>query len=435
MIKKIGKITVVFILNALARAILFKYKPRIVAITGGVGKTSTKDAVYAVFSEFYYAGRSIKSYNSEIGLPLAIIGGTSGWGSPLAWLRTIFDGLTLIVFKTHYPKWLILEVGVDRPRDMERAVRLLKSDIVIITKLPDTPPHVEFFKSAEELHDEKWKLVKSLKQGGTLVVNSDDANIARRLSETGGRKVITYGFNEDAMVRASNDHVMYEKRDGGKFPDGVTFKVDNAGGSVPVMLYGTLGRGQVLSALSALSAGTALDLNIVKMAEALAEYESPPGRLKLLRGINNSLIIDDTYNASPEAAQLALGILYGLECSGKKIVVLGDMLELGKETIPAHEKVGEHVPANVSTLYLVGQRAKHIATGVSKKGITKDKIKFYEKAEQGVKHLVKKIGTGDIILVKGSQGIRLEKLVAEIIVDKDKKEKLLVRQGLEWMNR
>ena len=435
MVKSSLKKIVVWTLGVLAQGVLAKYKPRIVAVTGGVGKTSTKDAVFTVLSNFFYSARSRKSYNSELGLPLAILGEESGWGNPLRWAGVFTRGLLLIVFRMHYPKWLVLEAGVDRPGDMDRANALIKSDVVVITALPKTPPHIEFFVSNEELFKEKLKLAKSLKKDGVFILNADDENVMKygMAIVPPERRIITYGFADGATVRGSEERIIYDDATG--FPTGVSFNFNYAGNVVPVKIAGALGRGHTLSALAGISAGIALDLGLLKIAESFRGHETPPGRMKLVCGVNGSLIIDDTYNASPEAARLALETFAGIPARGKKIVVLGDMLELGEETIPSHEKVGRDVPKGVALVVLVGQRAKYIANTLDEAGIKKSQVKFYDRAEQAGRYLSKKLEKGDIVLVKGSQYMRLEKVVYELMEEKDLRKKYLVRQDADWENR
>ena len=131
--KTILKKIITYILRLESVLVLFKYKPKIIAITGSVGKTSTKDAVYAVLSGITYVRKSEKSYNSEIGLPLTILGVPNGWNNPLIWLKNIFAGLWLFIYPHKYPKMLVLEVGVGKEGDMKKTASWLKTDVVIIT--------------------------------------------------------------------------------------------------------------------------------------------------------------------------------------------------------------------------------------------------------------------------------------------------------------
>ena len=143
--RTVFKNLVVAVITLEARAVLRKYKPKIVAITGSVGKTSTKDAIYAALARGGRVRKSEKSFNSEIGLPLTILGVPNAWHNPLRWLQNIVDGLFLLVLTVEYPEWLVLEVGADRPGDIRSLAAWLPVDIAVITRLPEIPVHVEFF--------------------------------------------------------------------------------------------------------------------------------------------------------------------------------------------------------------------------------------------------------------------------------------------------
>ena len=162
------KKVVVWVLTREARAVLRKYNPKVVAVTGSVGKTSTKDAIFAVLATRYHVRKSEKSFNSEVGLPLTILGLENAWGNPLKWLQNMFDGLLLILFSAQYPEWLVLEVGADRPGDISSLRRWLRTEVVVITRLPEVPVHVEFFGSAQEVIEEKASLIDTLRPGGAL---------------------------------------------------------------------------------------------------------------------------------------------------------------------------------------------------------------------------------------------------------------------------
>jgi len=154
--KKTFKKIIVLIITWQAKRIVKKYNPKIIAITGSVGKTSTKDAIFTVLSKFKTVRKSEKSFNSEIGLPLTILGSPNGWDDPFIWFENIIHGFHLILLKVKYPEYLVLEVGVGKPGDMKKnVVPWLKPDVVIITRFPDKPVHVEFFGSVEKIIEEK----------------------------------------------------------------------------------------------------------------------------------------------------------------------------------------------------------------------------------------------------------------------------------------
>jgi len=428
--KQLLKNIIVLILTLEARLVLKKYKPRIVAVTGSVGKTSAKDAIYEVLSASLLARKSEKSYNSELGVPLTILGRKSGWNSPIAWLANIFEGLALIFLKNHYPKWLVLEVGADRPGDIRKIAKWLTPDMVVVTRFGDIPAHVEFFDSPEKLIEEKSYLVSALKKDGLLIVNNDEDK-TRSMKDKFDGMVITYGFGDGSAVLSSNENIVYKK---GALV-GVTFKVDYDGNSIPIKLLGVLGRQHIYAALAAISVGVHLDLNMVNIAEALGKYDCAPGRMKIIEGIKGTYIIDDSYNASPVATEAALETLKEIKTNGKKVVVLGDMLELGKYTVEEHKRMGKMAGEICDELLVVGLRARSMVEGALLSGLGEKNVIEFEDAQKAGKHLEQELAEGDIILVKGSQSMRMERVVEEIMAHPEQKEKLLVRQEREWMDR
>lgn len=427
MVKNFFRDTIISILETEARLVLKKYKPKVIAVTGSVGKTSTKDAIFAVIEKKLVARKSTKSFNSEIGLPLTILGCENAWSNPLLWVRNILKGFTQIVLRKHYPKWLVLEVGAGKPGDITHAVGVAAPDVVVVTRFGDVPVHVEFFKSPDELFAEKAELVKALKPSGMLVVNADDERVLALRDKTKA-KSITYGLSPDAMFRATNVQIAYEE---GR-PAGMTFKFEYDGSVFPVMMRGVLGVQPVYSALAALATGVFLKQNIVDMVGALASYQSPPGRMRVISGIKGATIIDDTYNASPVAAHAAVELLAEMKTKGKKIAVLGDMLELGKFTHEEHAKLGMEVGKFADLLLAVGPRAKYIIEGALESDMSEKNMIEFDDARAAGKYLESVLASGDIVLVKGSQGMRMERTVEEIMTDPAHAAELLVRQEDEW---
>jgi UDP-N-acetylmuramoyl-tripeptide--D-alanyl-D-alanine ligase len=434
MLKQILKKTVILILNWEARLVIRKYKPKLVGITGNVGKTSTKEAIAAVLATQYKIRKSEKSYNSEFGLPLTVIGCRTAWNSFGGWLNNIYRGFILILFKEAYPEWLILEIGADRPNDIKSVVKKIKFDVAVVSRLPDVPVHIEFFKSKEQVIDEKMSLPLSLQADGLAVLNADDPNIMSRRDMVKA-KVVLYGFNDNAEVRATNDHIMYEEKNGISVPIGLAFKVDCQGNNVPVRIPGAIGSHLVYPILAALAVGTELGINLVTAIEALASHTTPPGRLHLVSGINNSTILDDTYNSSPLAVEAALKTLSQIETTGRKIAVLGDMMELGSHTAEAHKHIGELASQIVSILITVGVRSKFTYETALANGLGQNELFHFDSAREAGEYLKTFIGVGDIVLVKGSQSMRMERVVEIIMAESEKKKDLLVRQEEEWQDR
>ncbi len=447
MLKQAIKKIIVFALRTEAKLILRKYKPKIIGVTGTVGKTSAKDAIYAVVSSEFYARKNEKSYNSEIGVPLTVIGAKTAWNNPLRWIFILLKGVKLLAARYDYPELLVLEMGVDRPRDMEKLVSWVKPSVAVITRMGDIPVHIEYFKNLDELAKEKAKLLKELKQEDYAVLNWDDAVVAGLKAKTKAN-VIAYGFSEtgireDLDLTASNYRVVYREEGGRDIPEGIIFKVDYKGNIVPVRLYGVFGKQAVYNTLAALGTASVLGINMVEAAESLSVYKSPPGRLKLIEGIKRSFIIDDSYNSSPVALEAAMEVLKDIPVSAaastgkmaRKIAVLGDMLELGRYTIEEHKEAGRMAKETADILFTVGPRSKFAAEEARALGFNPENIFEFSTADEAKTVLQDEIKEGDLILVKGSQSMRMEKIVEEIMAHPEDKEELLVRQEKEWAKR
>lgn len=430
--KELIKKIVVWTLAKEAKLVLARYNPKIIAITGNMGKTSAKEAVYTALASSRFVRKSEKSLNSEFGVPLTILGLESGWNNPVKWLLNIIEGLLLVVLKKEYPKWLVLEVGADRPGDIKSIGKWLHPDVSVITGIPDVPVHVEYFDSAEEVVAEKAELVKALKKDGSLVFNGDDARVLAMRTEFEAPS-ITYGLESHNDISASHIQTIYEN---GR-PDGIQFRVNYKGSSIPFYVKGGLGKTQVYPVLAACAVGISTGIDLVSIGSAFESYIPIAGRMRILRGIKEITLIDDTYNSSPIAVDAALDALAELKVNGRKIVVLGDMLELGKHSVEEHQKVGRRVADVADVLIVVGIRARGIAQGAIEAGFPNDKIIQYKQGEskKAGKNLVGTLEEGDVVFIKGSQGIRMEKTVEELLEDNAIREDLLVRQDAAWQQR
>jgi len=212
-----------------------------------------------------------------------------------------------------------------------------------------------------------------------------------------------------------------------------SFKITYNDSFVPVRLGDSLSKSQAFSAAAAAAVGLIFGMNLVNISDALLSYRGPAGRMKLLRGIKGSLIIDDTYNASPSSTHLALETLKSLG-DGRKIAVLGDMLELGKYTIEAHQEAGNIAGDIVDLLICVGSRAKFIAEAAANQ-MPQENIFTFDTSDGAKLKVGNLIREGDLVLVKGSQGIRMEKIIAEIMAEPERKKELLVRQSKVWLKK
>jgi UDP-N-acetylmuramoyl-tripeptide--D-alanyl-D-alanine ligase len=431
--KSVFKKIISLLINFEAILILKKYKPKIIAVTGSVGKTSTKDAIFAVMSNSFFVRKSEKSFNSDIGIPLTILGCSNAWFDPIKWFGNIFKGLELIIFNTNYPKWLILEVGADRPGDIKQVTKWLKPDIVVLTAFAKIPVHVEFFKDRDAVVREKKYLAEALKRDGTLIVNGDDEDCVK-IKEGLKNISIIYGTNKPADLIATEIKDYYDE-DGNI--EGITFKIEYEGNIVPIVVKDSLGAKSIYSSLAAIAVGLSQKINIVKSGEALLSLNASRGRMRIIKGIKKTTIIDDTYNSSPVALASALYSLKDIKAKnkGRKIAVLGDMMELGKHSVDEHYKAGKLVAEVCDILITVGIRSRKMAEGAMDGLLSEKNIFQFETSSEAGKFLQDLIKGNDIILVKGSQSTRMEKVVEEVMLEPEKAGELLVRQDNEWLNK
>ncbi|MFZ2886398.1 MAG: UDP-N-acetylmuramoyl-tripeptide--D-alanyl-D-alanine ligase [Minisyncoccia bacterium] len=423
---------VVHILTWEAQLALKRYQPKIIAVTGSAGKTTTKDAIFCVLSDGRHVRKSEKSYNSELGVPLTILGLESGWGSPWRWLLNILKRALVVARPHEYPEWLVLEVGADRPGDIRNIARWLRPNIAVITSIPDVPVHVEFFNSPHALANEKKRLAEYLKHDGILVINGDDVHTKNILHEHRDQAV-SFGFEGQNAFVATEAGIQYEN----KRPVGMHFFCNHSGTKLSVSLFYALGKPRVYSALAALAVAESVGVSQEQAADALRAWEPPPGRMRILEGIKGSLIIDDTYNSSPVAAAAALDTLKEIKHFKKKIACLGDMLELGRFSKDAHMAIGKQAAKTVKQLVTVGFRARAIAESALDAGLPESVVRQYDANEsvRAGKELEPDIDKNTIILIKGSQGMRMEKTVEEIMGEPLRAEELLVRQDEDWRER
>ena len=428
--KSVFKSIVVAIITFEAKMLLKRQKPTIIAVTGSVGKTSAKDAIYTVLKDHVHARKSQKSYNSEIGVPLSVLGIKNGWNNPFLWMKNILDGAMAAFFASEYPKVLVLEVGVDRPGDMKELTKWMTPDIVVLTRLPDVPVHVEYFDTPEDVIAEKMHLVHSLKEDGILIYNNDDEKIRQEITDV-RQQAIGFSRYSPSHFNTCDDKILYDE---GKVV-GVECILEHIGEEIPFQVYGSLGMQHAYNYAAAIAVGVQFDVALFDAAKALASHMPPPGRMRIIEGKNHTLVLDDTYNSSPVAVQQALQTVKDLTGVGKKIVVLGDMLELGRYSVREHERVGEQVATSADVLMTLGVRSRKIAEGALENGMNEKVILQYDDIDRAGKELLEIMEPGDVILIKASQGMRAEKLVARIMEHPDQAKDMLCRQSKVWLRK
>lgn len=413
------------ILAVLTKLIINKYKPLIIGITGSVGKTSAKEAITVLLQQKYRVRKSYASFNNEFGIPFTVIGQEEYLGkNPIGWMMLFLKAVGLLI-GGEYPQVLVLELGADRPGNIAYLLKLIgQIDYAVVTNVGIS--HLMNYSSTDALAKEKMSLLEGLKSHGCAVLNVDVPAIADRVQKL-KTEIITYGINSDAVVNASEINLI---RNGQEY--GLNFKINHKGNSVPFFLPNTLGQSNVYAALAAVCIGLRMQMNLVEISEALRNYISPKGRLKVIAGIKNARIIDDTYNAAPASTILALDVLNELGGS-RKVLALGHMAELGSQTEVGHRQVAAKIQEiNASLVFLVGEQTKYIKDELEARHFS-NKVLWFATSDVARIPVQNELKEGDTILVKGSQSARMEKIVKEIMAEPLRAQELLVRQTPQWL--
>lgn len=412
----------------LARTVLARYKPKIVAVAGSVGKTSTTRAAAAALARSFATRGSAKNHNNEIGVPLTILGeAQSGGRSPLAWAGILWRGFRLAFGPVRgYPRVLVLEMAADHPGDLAHLISIAPPDVAVLTAIAEE--HTEFLGDLDGVAEEEGTVVRALRAGGVAVLNADDARVAAL--GAAAPEAVTFGFAQGADVRA--ERAEPELALGTVF---TRFDLVIGGKRYPVTLPNALGDGHVYAALAGAAVGRALGLEPSVLPFGLAEYQAPPGRLRVISGIQGATLIDDTYNSSPRAAELALRTFRRLPAKPgqRRLAVLGDMLELGALTEEAHRRIGAFAASSgLDMLVGVGPASARLCAAAKEAGVPEDRVAWFPNSAEASVFLQGHLQAGDLVLIKGSQGMRMEKTVKALMAEPDRAEELLVRQAKAW---
>ncbi len=409
----------------MTKAVLVKYRPIIVGITGSVGKSSAKEAVAQVLSTGYTVRKSEGNYNNEIGVPLSVIGAKSGEGSFLGWLRVFAHWLFIMLFPVRYPEILVLEMGIDRPGDMDALLEFVSVKIGIATQVSSS--HLAYFGSVTAIAREKGRLIATLPEDGFAILNADDKRTLK-MGERTAAKVLTYGFHKGATVYADNIIFHRAARNG----EGFSLKLNFDGKTIPIRLPKIVAKHHIPAILAAVAVALALKMNVMAVATALENFEPLPGRLRLLAGRDNTVLLDDTYNASPLSTEAALAVVSEL-MAPRKMLVLGDMLELGVEAEALHANLagavkdsGAHIVVTVGK-YMRALHEKLLETGFSRK-----QVLWLPDPMAAVESVLTLVRPEDLILIKGSQGMRMEKITEQLLADPRTAGSFLCRQSATW---
>ena len=398
------------ILKVFAKATLRKYQPQIVIIVGSVGKTSTKEAIYTVLAEKFKVRKSIKNYNNEVGVPLTILGSLSGEKSFLSWFKVFLKAIFLNLFRDkNYPRLLVLETAADKPGDLEYLMKIISKKLLKVVVLTGiTPVHLEFFGNINNIFKEKTIPFSYLDKDGFAIVNKDDCDF-EKVREKIHSKLLTYGLSKDADLKTQE--IDYAET-------GLKFKFIYKNRIVSSELKGAVAEYQLYPLLGAAAVGISFNLSLNEALKSLRKYQILPGRMQKLKGMKRTTIIDDTYNSSPEAAKKALRALVDFPFGKRKIAVLGDMLELGRNSEKLHREIGE-ILAKLEIDYLItfGEEAKYIFEEARKTGFPSSQSFQFEDIEKAADFIRNLINSDDVLLIKGSRAMKMEEIVKKLSVN------------------
>ncbi len=347
----------------------------VVAVTGSVGKTSTKDMVAEVFSQKFNVLKTQGNFNNEIGLPL-----------------TLFN-----LSPEHNAA--IIEMGMSNRGEISRLSKIARPKIAIITNIGIS--HIENLGSRENILKAKMEVLDGMDEKGILILNADD-DMLYNCPDMTGHKRIYFGIEKQA------DYLAFDIKKHGA--DGTSFRI-NLGGTIHEVFVPAPGIHNIYNALAAIGAGLELGILPEEIIKGISEFS--PGKMRLNifehKGIK---IIDDAYNASPQSMEAALSVLKDISGDGRTVAVMGDMLELGKHAGEAHMKSGTFAASKeIDFIVAVGKMGSDIVRGAESKGYKAGKARAFKTNEEAGLFLESFLKSGDTVLVKGSRGMKMEQIV------------------------
>ncbi|MEZ4600165.1 MAG: UDP-N-acetylmuramoyl-tripeptide--D-alanyl-D-alanine ligase [Syntrophotaleaceae bacterium] len=352
----------------------------LVAVTGSSGKTTTKEMLGSILRQGGPGLITEGNFNNLIGLPL-----------------TLFR-------LTDAHRWAVLEMGMSARGEIARLTEIASPDIGVITNIG--PAHLETLLSLDGIARAKGELFAGLSQGGTAVINMDDERVAGLPVANGVRRIL-FGCAPPADVRAEKISL---------WPGGVEFQLCLPEGRWPVRLH-IHGRFNVHNALAAAAAAYVIGVKPAEIGSGLERFRPYAGRMETTLLGEKVVLLEDCYNANPLAVKAALVTLDDLAGDGRRVAVLGDMLELGEAAGELHREVGREVARRADLLILLGEFARHTAEGARQGGLAADRIIQVDSHEKAVESLEKLIRPGDRVLVKGSRGMKMERICAALKTD------------------
>jgi UDP-N-acetylmuramoyl-tripeptide--D-alanyl-D-alanine ligase len=369
-------------LKQLARAVREAWGGKIAGVTGSVGKTTTKEILAALLGARFRVLKSEGNFNNEYGLPL-----------------TLFR-----LDETH--EAAVLEMGMSRRGELARLAEIARPDVGVVTRV--SPAHLEFFSSVDEIALAKRELIEGLNgTDSTAVLNADDSRVLAFRAYAPGR-VLTYGIDNPAFFRAENIE------DRGAL--GTTFDYVSPEGRLRMELA-LPGRHVIANALASLAAATVWGIGIEQARHILPTLRPPAMRGELLRFSDGAALINDSYNSSPAALQAMISLLAATPGFRRRILAAGEMRELGASSRELHREAGVFAAATGAIDWVIGVAgdAAELIEGARSAGILQGQARFFSSSEEAAGFLTRLLQSGDLLLVKGSRGVKMERIVEALL--------------------
>ena len=366
-------------LQETARFYRSKFAIPVTGITGSNGKTTTKEMLWSILSQKTHVLKNEGNLNNHIGVPLTL----------------------LRLDSSH--KMAVIEMGISERGELSRLCRIAAPDSAVITNIG--PTHLEKLGRIENVAEAKAEILKFIPSNGFSILNRDDKffDVFRAMSP--GR-IISFGITPEADVHIES----YEDAVEGKSVDSVSFNLICPAGKTGVSLQ-VIGLHNIYNALCAAASAYAHGISLADIKSGLEKF-TPVRMRSAVEKVGEIYIINDTYNANPASMVAAIDMLKTFKAGKRRFVVIGDMLELGENTIMAHRDLGIYIAgAGADGLIAVGEFAGYVAEGAAEAGMNEDKVKAFHDYPQTLEQIKEWITAGDIVLVKGSRGMKMERIV------------------------
>ncbi len=420
------------------KKIIARDHPTIIAVAGSVGKSSTKTAIgiaLGVGEKGSTVVASEKSYNNELGVPITVFGSPAPGRSLWRWIVLITKAkMAVFGFTKLRAQTFVLEMATDHPGNLAYLTRIAPPSISVLTAIG--PEHTEYFGSIEEVIKEEAIILAALPNNGVAVTNADDDAI-RKTVALYPVKDVSFGMADDATVHIRSTRIVINPQ-----------SPEESGIEVAISLYsvlrtflisGTIGRPQAYAAAAGIAVGSVLDVDTDEIIDRLTKrFHGMSGRMRLLEGIKHTWLIDDSYNSSPLSVLSALRDLAAFPVAegARRIAAMGDMLELGNLTEEAHREMGHAAAENGIDMFIACGTLAHIAAeSAVAAGMPVSSVFTFAKSSDVGLFIQERLQEHDVVLVKGSQSVRMERICKELMAHPDKADELLVRHTSDWINR